>query len=174
MAREFVGALGETAFERISWRAGTKGDITTRFVCRRARLADGENISQEQRLSDDETWIICEWRDGGEKKYYASHLPPDAPLLELARSIKARWSCEQMHQQMKQELGLDHYEGRSWLGLRRHCLLSMIAAFALAGQKGGGIGDSPRLPSVRRELIRCLWQPKCPHCGKMVECHLLI
>jgi SRSO17 transposase len=140
-ALKFVNALGEDAFERIAWRRGSKGDLSARFVARRIRIADGGKISQGQRLPGDETWIICEWRDGGEKKYYASNLPPDAPLLELARAIKARWSCEQMHQQMKQELGLDHYEGRSWIGLRRHCILSMIAFcflqhLRLTGKKG--------------------------------------
>jgi SRSO17 transposase len=140
-AREFVNALGEAAFERIAWRRGSKGDLSARFVARRIRMADGGKISQGQRLPGDETWIICEWRDGGERKYYASNFPPDAPLLELACAIKARWSCEQMHQQMKQELGLDHYEGRSWEGLRRHCILSMIAFcflqhLRLRGKKG--------------------------------------
>jgi SRSO17 transposase len=125
--REFLDALGEATFERIAWRRGSKGDLSARFVARRIRMADGGKISQGERLPGDETWIIFEWRDGGEKKYYASNFPPDAPLGELACAIKARWSCEQMHQQMKQKLGLDHYEGRSWEGLRRHCLLSMIA-----------------------------------------------
>ena len=51
----------------------------------------------------------------------------DAPLEELAATIKARWVCEQAHQQLKEELGLDHFEGRSWTGLHRHALLAMIA-----------------------------------------------
>jgi SRSO17 transposase len=53
--------------------------------------------------------------------------PPDTPLQRLASAIKARWSCEQAHQQLKEELGLDHFEGRSWTGLHRHALLAMIA-----------------------------------------------
>jgi SRSO17 transposase len=140
-AREFVDGLDDEAFERVSWRQGSKGKLTARFVPRRVHMADGEKISQGQRLPGDELWLICEWRDGGEKKYYASNSPPDTLLLELARAIKARWSCEQMHQQMKQELGLDHYEGRSWIGLHRHCVLSMIAFcflqfLRLQGKKG--------------------------------------
>jgi SRSO17 transposase len=54
-------------------------------------------------------------------------LPPDTALKQLAGAIKARWVCEQAHQQLKEELGLDHFEGRSWTGLHRHCLMSMIA-----------------------------------------------
>ncbi len=62
-----------------------------------------------------------------ETKYYLSNLPASAASRKVVPSIKARWSCEQMHQQMKEELGLDHFEGRSWHGLYRHAVLSMIA-----------------------------------------------
>ncbi len=68
-----------------------------------------------------------EHRPSGERKYYLSNLPADADLLTLAATIKARWVCEQAHQQMKEELGLDHFEGRSWHGLHRHALMTMIA-----------------------------------------------
>ena len=61
------------------------------------------------------------------KKYYVSNLPANASLKALATAVKARWVCEQAHQQMKEELGLDHFEGRSWQGLHRHALMTMIA-----------------------------------------------
>jgi SRSO17 transposase len=54
-------------------------------------------------------------------------LSADIDLKTLAAAIKARWVCEQAHQQMKEELGLDHFEGRSWTGLHRHALMTMIA-----------------------------------------------
>src|SRR5262245_38865739 len=63
----------------------------------------------------------------GEKKYYLANLPAKTDLRTLATTIKARWVCEQAHQQMKEELGLDHFEGRSWQGLHRHALMTMIA-----------------------------------------------
>jgi SRSO17 transposase len=56
-----------------------------------------------------------------------SNLPADTSLKKLAAAIKARWVCEQGHQQLKEELGLDHFEGRSWTGLHRHALMTMIA-----------------------------------------------
>ena len=68
-----------------------------------------------------------EHRSSGERKYYLSNLPPDTALKQLASLIKARWVCEQAHQQLKEELGLDHFEGRSWRGLHRHALLTLIA-----------------------------------------------
>ena len=56
-----------------------------------------------------------------------SNLPIDTTIKTLAAAIKARWVCEQAHQQLKEELGLDHFEGRSWTGLHRHALMTMIA-----------------------------------------------
>src|SRR5258707_9244383 len=74
-----------------------------------------------------EAWLIGEHRMSGEKKYYLANLPANTDLRTLAATIKARWICEQAHQQMKEELGLDHFEGRSWQGLHRHALMTMIA-----------------------------------------------
>ncbi|MEY9134201.1 SRSO17 transposase [Bradyrhizobium diazoefficiens] len=61
------------------------------------------------------------------QKYYLANLPAVTDLRTLAATIKARWICEQAHQQLKEELGLDHFEGRSWQGLHRHALMTMIA-----------------------------------------------
>src|SRR4029078_9034067 len=72
-------------------------------------------------------WLVGERRSTGERKYYVSNLPADAPLKRLAATTKARWVCEPAHQQLKEELGLDHFEGRSWTGLHRHALMTMIA-----------------------------------------------
>ena len=63
----------------------------------------------------------------GEKKYYLANLSAKTDLRKLAATIKARWICEQAHQQLKEELGLDHFEKRSWQGLHRHALMTMIA-----------------------------------------------
>jgi SRSO17 transposase len=80
-------------------------------------------------------WLIGVWRSSGERKYYLSNLPAKANLKKLAAAIKARWVCEQAHQQMKEELGLDHFVGRSWQGLHRHALLTMIAYAFLQQQR---------------------------------------
>src|SRR6202048_3020439 len=66
-------------------------------------------------------------QDVGRKKYYLANLPAKTDLRTLAATIKARWICEQAHQQLKEELGPDHFEGRSWQGLHRHALMTMIA-----------------------------------------------
>lgn len=80
-----------------------------------------------QHLPGEEVWLVGERRSTGERKHYLSNLPADTPLKRLAGAIKARWVCEQAHQQLKEELGLDHFEGRSWHGLHRHALMTMIA-----------------------------------------------
>jgi SRSO17 transposase len=80
-----------------------------------------------QCMPGDEVWLVGERRSTGEQKYYVSNLPTDTSIKTLAATIKARWVCEQAHQQLKEELGLDHFEGRSWTGLHRHALMTMIA-----------------------------------------------
>jgi SRSO17 transposase len=123
--------LADTTWQDISWRTGTKGKLKARFAAVRVRVADGppQRIRDkgQQHLPGDEAWLIGEHRMSGEKKYYLANLPANTDLRTLAATIKARWICEQAHQQMKEELGLDHFEGRSWQGLHRHALMTMIA-----------------------------------------------
>jgi SRSO17 transposase len=73
-----------------------------------------------------EVWLVCE-RRSNERKFHVTNHPAEAPLVELVAAIKARWVCEQGHQQMKEELGLDHCECRNWHALHHHVLLTMIA-----------------------------------------------
>ncbi len=127
-----ANAMLETATWRtISWRRGTKGKLTARFAAQRVRVADGppQRIHDmgAQHLPGEEVWLIGEYRQSGERKYHLSNVPKETALKQLAGAIKARWVCEQAHKQLKEELGLDHFEGRSWTGLQRHSLMAMIA-----------------------------------------------
>lgn len=123
--------LADAKWRTIGWRTGTKGKLKARFAAVRVRVADGlpQRIGDkgQQHLPGDEAWLIGEHRMSGEKKYYLANLPAKTDLRTLAATIKARWICEQAHQQLKEELGLDHFEGRSWQGLHRHALMTMIA-----------------------------------------------
>src|SRR6266566_4628430 len=123
--------LADAKWQNVSWRTRTKGRLKARFAAVRVRAADGppQRIwdKGQQHLPGDEAWLIGEHRTSGEKKYYLANLPAGANLRMLAATIKARWVCEQAHQQLKEELGLDHFEGRSWRGLHRHALMTMIA-----------------------------------------------
>src|ERR1700739_1952163 len=123
--------LVNAKWHTISWRTGTKGKLKARFAAVRVRVADGppQRIRDkgQQHRPGDEAWLIGEHRMSGEKKYYLANLPAKTDLRTLAATIKARWVCEKDPQQLKEELGLDHFEGRSWQGLHRHALMTMIA-----------------------------------------------
>jgi len=138
--------LAAAKWQTVSWRTGTKGKLKARFAAVRVRTADGppQRIRDkgQQHLPGDEAWLIGEHRASGEKKYYLANLPAATDLRTLAATIKARWICEQAHQQLKEELGLDHFEGRSWQGLHRHALMTMLA-FAFLQHR--------RLKKVRRK-----------------------
>ena len=123
--------LEDAKWRQVSWRRGTKGRLVARFAAIRVRIADGppQRIGDAgaQHMPGEEAWLVGEHRSNGERKYYLSNLPADTSIKDLAGAIKARWICEQAHQQLKEELGLDHFEGRSWTGLHRHMLMTMMA-----------------------------------------------
>jgi SRSO17 transposase len=152
-----VGAAGliearPEAFRAISWRTGTKGPLRAEFAALRVRVADGPVAARGQHLPGEEAWLVGEHRASGERKYYLSNLPADASLETLAALIKGRWVCEQMHQQLKDELGLDHFEGRSWRGLHHHALLCQLAFAFLQHLRLGG--KKRRRPDGARTAAR--------------------
>ena len=176
--------LASAKWKAVSWRSGMKGRLKARFAALRVRTADGppQRIwdKGQQHLPGDEAWLIGEQRASGEKKYYLANLPAATDLRTLAATIKARWICEQAHQQLKEELGLDHFEGRSWQGLHRHALMTMIAyAFlqhrrlAHAGRKKKINGPPPQLTmsAVRHAIVDLILRPPpqwCPYCRKQI------
>jgi SRSO17 transposase len=110
--------LAYVKWHTISWRTGTKGKLKARFAAVRAcGVADGSpqriRDKGQQHLLGEQAWLIGEHRMSRERKYYLAKLPAKTDLRTLAATIKARWICEQAHQQLKEELGLDHFEGRS-------------------------------------------------------------
>lgn len=147
--------LADEPWETISWRQGRKGVLRASFVAKRVRIADGRAVRlhgrNNQHMPGEEAWLVGEHRSSGERKYYLSNLPAEADLKTLASAIKARWSCEQAHQQMKEELGLDHFEGRSWRGLHRHALMTMMAMAFLQHRRlaEAGRGKKNRRPATQ-------------------------
>lgn len=133
-AAAFIKALPDRAWRTLAWRQGTKGKLRARFTALRVRPADGPAMSSKRHQPGNEAWLVCEERRDGARTYYLSNLPAGLSRRALVRWIKARWVCEQAHQQMKDELGLDHFEGRSWQGLHHHALMTMIA-FAFLQQR---------------------------------------
>ena len=173
----------ETAkWRKVSWPRGTKSLLSARFAAVSVRVANGppQRIHDKggQHLPGEEVWVVGEHRSSGEHIYYLSNPPADTPIKQLAGAIKARWVCEQAHQQLKEELGLDHFEGRSWTGLHRHALMTMIAyAFlqsrrlSAAGRKKriSGPPPQPSMPASRQAILDHLARPppaRCRHCNE--------
>ena len=165
--------LAGLPWRRVTWRQGTKGPLAARFAAIRVRVGDGATWANNRHLPGNEVWLIGEWRTSGERKYHLSNLPPRTSLRSLAAAIKARWVCEQAHQQLKQELGLGHFEGRSWTGLHRHALMTCIA-FAylqhlrLAGQRPARPGENAA-PHSGTATIPELASPASRHHGAPVR-----
>ncbi len=161
LSRPAEDVLGKAQWHKVSWRLGTKGKLKARFAALRVRVADGQaqriRDKGKQHLPGEEVWLVGEHRATGEKKYYLANLPTKTDLRTLAATIKARWVCEQAHQQLKEEIGLDHFEGRSWQGLHRHALMTMIAytflqhrRLATAKRKKKSRGSTAPTNSARR------------------------
>jgi len=114
--------LAAGAFTRICWRMGTKGPLDGEFTALRVRSAERRTKGMPP---GDEEWLLIEREKTDEFKYYLSSLSARSTLTSLVRLAKMRWHVERDYQDMKQELGFDRYEGRSWGGLHRH--LAMVA-----------------------------------------------
>jgi SRSO17 transposase len=167
-AAELIEAQPE-AFRTIAWRTGTKGPLRARFAALRVRVADGPVAARAQHLPGAEAWLVAEHRATGERKYYLANHPADTPLEVLAALIKARWICEQMHQQLKDEIGLDHFEGRSWRGLHHHALLCQLAfAFLQHLRLGGKKHQHPARTRTATPTKPARNPPA--HCGRAHPC----
>jgi len=119
-------ALPPQAFQIISWREGTNQTLSGRFAAVRVRHAGGN--SGKARLRP-EQWLLIEWpADQAEPtKYCLSTLPETTPLNELVGAAHQRWRIERDYQDLKQDFGLGHYEGRGWRGFHHHASLCIAA-----------------------------------------------
>jgi len=113
-------------WKKVRWREGSKGWLESRFWAGRVQPSHGFH---EGREAGKEVWLLVEWPSTSAEptKYFFCDLPADYSLRRLVQVAKARWKIEQDYQQLKEELGLDHYEGRSWIGWHHHVTLVMLA-----------------------------------------------
>jgi SRSO17 transposase len=113
-------------WKQVRWREGTKGWLESRFYACRVQPSHGFNEGQPPHK---EVGLLVEWPRGEKEptKYFLCDLPTHYTLRRLVRAAKSRWKIEQDYQQLKEELGLDHYEGRSWRGWHHHVTLVMLA-----------------------------------------------
>jgi SRSO17 transposase len=119
-------SLPPQAFHTISWREGTNEPLSGRFAALRVRHAGGNAGKARLRPLQ---WLLFEWpADQAEPtKYVLSTLPEDTPLNELVAAAHQRWRIERDYQDLKQDFGLGHYEGRGWRGFHHHASLSIAA-----------------------------------------------
>jgi len=126
----------------ICWRPGTKGPLEGEFAAVRVRSAERRT---KQKPPGEEVWLLIEREKSGDFKYYLSSLSPRASLKTIIRLAKMRWRIERDYQDMKQELGFDRYEGRTWGGLHRHlAMVALMHAFIALHTEGfspGGLSD---------------------------------
>lgn len=124
-----VAAAGRPARRRVVWRTGSKGPLASYFVAIRVRPA-GVRIRRAHAGEDlPECWLLAEWpaRAAEPRKFWLSTLPADVPLRRLVRSAKIRWRIEHDYRELKQALGLAHFEGRTWMGWHHHVVLVTVA-----------------------------------------------
>ena len=129
---EAIGALiarqDDAVWQTVTFRDGPDGEpMTSRFCFLRVRA--GNEWEKANPFPPREEWLIAEWPEGKEQPtdYWISNLPPDAEPETLARLARLPWKIELDYKQLKGELGLDHYEGRSWLGWYHHTALVTAA-----------------------------------------------
>lgn len=131
---EVARALPADAWQEVTWREGSKGPLKSRFA--RVRVQPSHGV-QQYTEPEGMQWLLIEWIKGQQEpeKYYLSNLPEDVTLEELVYWARSRWPIEQNYQQLKDELGLDHFEGRTWPGWHHHVTMTMIAYDFLVAQK---------------------------------------
>ncbi|MGH2985217.1 MAG: IS701 family transposase [Solirubrobacterales bacterium] len=136
--RERPSSLKELALEagrgkarQVSWREGTKGRLRSRFIALRVRPANVELRRAAGRQGEEleVCWLLCEWPPGAAEpvKYWLSNLPAATPLKRLVCLAKLRWRVEHDYRELKDALGLDHFEGRSYRGWNHHVTLVSVA-----------------------------------------------
>jgi SRSO17 transposase len=115
----------QVKLRRVAWREGTKGELSGRFAWR--RVWPGHGWRTGECAGEGPVWLLIEEQADGTIKYAFSNLPEGTGMKAAVRLWKSRWPVEQGYQQMKEELGLDHFEGRSWRGFHHHCCMVMLA-----------------------------------------------
>lgn len=143
-------------WQRICWRNGVQGKLEAEFLIRRVIPAHDWRRGQ----THDEVWLICERTLGEQsvRKYHLTNLPATLPAKELVRVTHERWAIEMQYRDLKQELGLDHFEGRSFPGFARHLVLTALAYtfLQLERRRGPEAEQLPSLAAVRRSVTEIL------------------
>jgi SRSO17 transposase len=145
-----ANSLARSAWHRIQWGHGRKGPLAARFAAVRVRIPKSRS----------DRWLLCqESLVDGERQYYFSNLPAETPLKELVRIARSRWAIEVQYRDLKTELGLDHFEGRSYPGWNHHAILAAMTFTFLQLERRRRRDAVPTFPEIRnlvREVMAAL------------------
>jgi len=141
----------DDAWETVTWGTGTAGPRTADFCALRVRPTADRG----------DRWLLCERSAPDVRKYYLLHLPVTTPLVDLVALARSRWPIEQQYRELKDDLGLDHFEGRTYQGWTHHVVLTAVAFTFLQIERARPTdGPRPTLPVVRgwvREIMGLLY-----------------
>jgi SRSO17 transposase len=145
--KQLAMRLPSTAFREIAWREGTDRKLQSRFAAIRVRPAHRDYWKAEPHA---EEWLLIEWPRGDKEpfKYWMSTMPLNTSLKALVKMAKQRWIIERDYQELKQELGLGHFEGRNWRGFHHHATLC-IAAYGFLVAERNRFSPSARAGHLR-------------------------
>ena len=132
--KKLATSLSSGTFKEVTWREGTGRKLRSRFAAVRIRPAHRDYWQAEPHA---EQWLLIEWprSESEPTNYWVSTLPPNTPLKALVKIAKQRWIIERDYQELKQELGLGHFEGRNWRGFHHHATLCIAAYGFLVAER---------------------------------------
>ena len=150
-AQKLAKDLPDKAWHVVTWREGSKAPLTSRFAAVRVRPAHRDYWRAAVRP---EEWCLIEWPEGEKRptKYWLSTLPADTALTELVDLAKLRWRIERDYQELKQEIGLGHFEGRGWRGFHHHATLCIAAYGFLVSERSRFSPSAPVRPHDRQSV----------------------
>jgi SRSO17 transposase len=159
-AKALAASLPKRAWRRLTWREGSNTTLAGRFAAIRVRPAHRD---YNRPIPRPEEWLLVEWPKGEPEptKYWLSTLPPTATRRALVDQAKLRWRIERDYQDLKQELGLGHYEGRGWRGFHHHATLCIAAyGFLIAERAAFPPSDGFWPPSLQAPAIPKGYRPR--------------
>jgi SRSO17 transposase len=131
--KQLAKGLPKEAYQQVEWREGAGGTLTSRFARVRVRAAHGETHTQRE-----PEWLLIEWPEGAEAplKYWLSTLPESTEMKDLVQTVQMRWRIEHDFLELKNELGLNQFEGRNWRGFHHHASMCIAAYGFLLSERG--------------------------------------
>ncbi len=146
--KQMATSMAQSAYRKLTWREGTNTKLSSRFAAVRVRPAHRDYLGGVARRQE---WLLIEWPSGEPEptKYFLSTLPADISRKQLVLAVKSRWRIERDYQELKQEFGLDNFEGRNWRGFHHHASLCIAAYGFLIGERLARGGDTKKNTIVR-------------------------